>query len=688
MRKYRLTVMGLLAVALFLNTCAGVRAFNRDGSQAGRQQRTRQLAQSPSSSEALFIEEQVLDELAIPSLETEPISSEAYLQTDVTLSAPHSTTSWDSRDPARSRFELPLLYLHRGRAAATESDRTLGITIADLPGGGEVQLELRSRHVDISTGDYHRQVKRIVLPGRACTVADPCKAQWVLDPIRMRSDFYYLRVKDAAGKILWEKMYPDRPDLVALDTWDVPLGRHTVRVTYASLFPFARGKNDLANRLAPDAVMDFIEGQFVPIIKETWQTQFDVWGFGQPLHPLWDADNLVEIFITAPPYALFGGTGTYHRPTHNGGQPYPQRRIWWYASNDAFQAYATLVDAYRAVFAHEFFHLAQWNVTLNARKTPSADRLANRWRNVFLEGQGKFAPSVQHPETEIGHRDSAHTENSRSEYTSAANHFLTQRLNSSYSEMEADSTDKYDAALYWRFLYERYGDMAIVRAALEEMVRHQETARGYDVDIVAGMPLVMDRAFQRVHGPFQGFEESLTAFAQANYALRLENGRCAEADFAACSGRYFDPEHKYVAPPLEAKLTCAGAPLTYSGAVPASFGMDFIELSLVPAAQGQALTVKFQGRGEFARFSVQVWRLGSGERQALALTPQPETVLLGPGGAYTYTLTGLDTTKSERLALIIVRLDAAESMDPAGEYSIMLHSPEELKTEETQERYG
>ena len=35
--------------------------------------------------------------------------------------------------------------------------------------------------------------------------------------------------------------------------------------------------------------------------------------------------------------------------------------------------------------------------------------------------------------------------------------------------METDLTDKYDAALYWRFLYEQYGDMAIIRAALEEI---------------------------------------------------------------------------------------------------------------------------------------------------------------------------------------------------------------------------
>ena len=124
----------------------------------------------------------------------------------------------------------------------------------------------------------------------------------------------------------------------------------------------------------------------------------------------------------------------------------------------------------------------------------------------------------------------------------------------------------------------------------------------------------MNRAFQRVDGPFHSFEDSLIAFARANYALRLDvelGGCCPTAEIGACGGRYYDPEHKYVDPPLEAELFFDGAPLTYKGAVPASFGMDFIELSLAPAAQRQPLTIRLQGEGEVARFSVQVWRLGS-----------------------------------------------------------------------------
>ena len=68
----------------------------------------------------------------------------------------------------------------------------------------------------------------------------------------------------------------------------------------------------------------------MPIIQETWHTQFHTWGFGEPIHPDWDADKVVEIIITDPPFALFDGTGHLHsiRP-HRNGHPYPQRRLWW-----------------------------------------------------------------------------------------------------------------------------------------------------------------------------------------------------------------------------------------------------------------------------------------------------------------------------------------------------------------------
>ena len=164
----------------------------------------------------------------------------------------------------------------------------------------------------------------------------------------------------------------------------------------------------------------------------------------------------MENILPSPPFALLGGTGTYHVSVYQDGSPYPQRRLWWFPSSTSFEAYRSLENAYRAVYAHEFFHMVQWNAVL------SAGCSMDMWDNVFIEGQGKFAPSVQYPEMEIVKNRSNGV---FSEYRGAANRFLTQRLNSSYRDLEADMMDRYDATLYWRFLYERFNGMGVVRAA-------------------------------------------------------------------------------------------------------------------------------------------------------------------------------------------------------------------------------
>jgi hypothetical protein len=448
----------------------------------------------------------------------------------------------------------------------------------------------------------------------------------------------------------------------------------------------------LAQRLSPAGVSDFVANQLVPIIEDTWHTQVEEWGFGAPLHQDWDADNTVEFIITAPPYALFGGTGTYTSSTDARGRPIPERRIWWLASNNCWQAYDSLESAYKAVFAHEFFHLMQWNLRIeNGHPT-------NRWTNLFIEAQGKFAATVQYADIEL-RRD--HFSREGSEYVNAANRFLTHRLNSSFQDMDADPTDKYDLALFWRFLYEQYGEMEIVRAALEEMARHPTS------DVVPSVAKVMDQALARVPGPFDSFEESLVAFSRANYALRLENGRCKAMDSGQCGGRYYDPDHVYVDPPLEARLHYDGHTLTeggfvptssgmefagfgstdagggdagtgtghtYNGSILSSYGMDFIEIRLDPALHNQPLALRFHGQGGASSFSVQIWRLATGEVRPQALTALPEVAAPSAGGTHLFFIPQVDMTAYDRLALIITRLDANEAADPEGNYQIAFES--------------
>ncbi len=578
----------------------------------------------------------------------------------VTISASDATISWDERESDRERFELPVLYLHRQRETTPAAERTLEIGLVGLAAGNEIEIKVVSFHEDVTTG---RPVtaRMSFLSDRRCTANAPCTVDWTIDAANLTgrkdlsgfySDLYYVHVTDTAGQTLWEDL--TRPAFAALDTWDMEMDGYAVRVTYAALFPFARGQRDLDNRLPPDKVPNFIELEFVPIIRETWRTQVNKWGFGQPLHPDWDADKVIEIVVTDLPFALFDGTGTYTLFHGDDGRFTSTRRIWWFSSNNSFQAYDSLDEAYRASFPHEFFHLMQWNVLLNS------GRQENYWQS-WLEGQATVAPTVQYPEL-------AH-----STYNSSANRVLAAGLKSSYRDLETNPSQWYDGALYWRFLYEAYGDLAIFRVALEEMARYAG-ADDDDGSAVVAMKAALDATFARLDGPFRSFDDSLIAFARANYALRLSNGRCAAVELSLCGGLYYDPQDAYAEPPVETELAYDGSRLSYDGAIGSSYGTDFIEVNVDLAVHNQPLTIKLQSEGGAARFNVQLWVLGPGIGKPRAVTPQPDLVPLDGSGAHVHVNPRVDWRATNRVALIITRLDSDEMIDPVGNYQVTLES--------------
>lgn len=582
----------------------------------------------------------------------------------VTLAAGQATVSWDARIPDGEPFELPLLTLHREQKAAPESGRSITVHLSGLAGGRAIQLEAVSRHENVLTGEPYRATMRAQLPDRPCTADAPCAVEWTLEAGTL-SDLYTLRVLDETGALLWENEHADRPDFAALDTWEAGVDGHRVRVTYAALYPFVRGPDGLDKRLSPAAVHDFVGQFFVPTIVETWRTQFDTWSFG-PIHAEWDADKVVEITVTTPPFALNGGTGIY-TASHT-----PERRLWWFSSSPAYDRYDSLENGYRAVLSHEFYHMVQWNSLL------AAGCSTEMWHNLFIEAQAKMVPSVQYPELELL---GGHVTGAGSAYQSAARHFTAHSLNAAYAGLEADRSDRYDWAPYWRFLYEQTGGLDVLRASLEEM------ACRYDPDVEAGLPAVMDAALARADGPFGNFEESLVAFAEANYALRLENGRCGGENPFECENVYYDPSQTYKAPMPEAELPYRGAPLAHSGAIPAAFGMDFVEIKLDEALAGQPLRIAVEGEG---RFSVRLWRLGGGSAQSQglalaantargseqlrALDRHPAAIEPDEEGTYTAWLPSLDPIRNNRLVLIVVRLDAGREVGATGNYTIALNA--------------
>ena len=130
----------------------------------------------------------------------------------------------------------------------------------------------------------------------------------------------------------------------------------------------------------------------------------------------------------------------------------------------------------------------------------------------------------------------------------------------------------------------------------------------------------------------------------------------------------------YIDPPLEDMIDFDGDRQIFEGAIPVSYGMDFLEVRLDPGLRGRSLRLEFLGAGEISQFGVQVWQIGPGVMKPRAITARPEVVAQTPDGTHVYVLARVDTMVFDRLAVIIVRLDPDEMGNPEGTYGMVLDS--------------
>jgi hypothetical protein len=220
--------------------------------------------------------------------------------------------------------------------------------------------------------------------------------------------------------------------------------------------------------------------------------------------------------------------------------------------------------------------------------------------------------------------------------------------------------------------------MQVIKRALITLYTGDIVDINASSDLVGKMPEIMDQTLAGSTCPFQTHAQSLVAFARAIYALRLQSGRCTAPGMPdGC--RFYDPNHLYGVPPVST-ITYNGTRQQYSGEIKSSFGMDFIEVILDPAAGGQPLRLEFHpAPASEAVFNVQLWKLmDSGEgtrprRMPTATAPTETLTRINPLGALFYIIPALNPAEFNRLGLIITRLDTRESSDPVGVYTLVLH---------------
>lgn len=587
---------------------------------------------------------------------------------------------------------VPHLVLHRNGALTATAERTLIVEVDGIqvpPAGMTVTVQLETQHGDPDLGggpDHRITVWREshwvpAQAGTALLVQHEFDAVVTAGSEMVTTPTDYLRVVIA----LWDERHPladpyleyGRDFALLLENQELALlpevqeesigaAPDQLVLYYCDMFPFRKRIGDTATWLRREEVPGYLQGELVPAMVEAFRVQTDEWGF--PWYQAWtsyrpgeDAERLSV--------ALSDGVTWFH-----GRAPDRGHAGISIANNDSAH-YATLTDAVMSNFHHELFHNLQRNINLEVGGDGDVSGADEAWA-FFSEGTAVLASSVGQPEVQF-----ARTVIPRA-YLAYARLFP---LNESYQEM-----DPYRAALYWRFLYEQCGGMVdgvqnpaagmqIIRNALKVLYSGDVVDITKTTDLIGYLPAIMDRALADTPScPFHSHSESLVHFARTLYALRLEGGRCtAPGDPHRCG--FYDPNRAY-RDPLVSTITFTGETLTFDNAsqpypagVKSSFGIDLIDVILEPAARGQSLTIELHGAlNAGARFSVQVWGLMAGEN----LSPRSEPITLvgrpEAAGRLVYTLAALERDQINRLGLIITRLDAHESSDPAGEYTLIL----------------
>jgi len=212
-------------------------------------------------------------------------------------------------------------------------------------------------------------------------------------------------------------------------------------------------------------------------------------------------------------------------------------------------------------------------------------------------------------------------------------------------------------------------------------------------DLAHYLPAVIDQVLSGPEAPlcpFQTFRQSLQHFARAIYQLRLDDGRCTAPGMPAGCG-FYDPNNLYFNPPVSTisyrgdQIAFEAADQPYPRGIKSSYGIDFVDVELDPGTQGQPLTIEFSGApGGDAEFSVEIWKLtdsgipGGFQTGLFQVVSSAQLARKITDGHLLYWISEIDTGETNRLGLIITRLDSEQNSDPVGAYTLVLqpsHGP-------------
>jgi hypothetical protein len=457
-------------------------------------------------------------------------------------------------------------------------------------------------------------------------------------------------------------------------------------VYYTDTTPFQARSRDLSTRMKRSEVPLFVRNELAPAMVDAVNLQTNGWGFswsqGWKTYRNDEPANRLSV-------SLGDGETWYHGNSPKRGHSGIAINV--NGGNNA--EYDSLFDGIMSTFHHELFHNFQRSIALEFGGTSSADGLDHAWQ-FFSEGTASMIPTVAQTSVQYAQSRDPRAYIAKSiEYVGGKG--FPGELNKSYREM-----NPYNAAIYWRFLYEQCGGkgeslesqsngMAVIRRTLEVLYSKEIVDIDQSNDLVTALPAVMDTVFQTMNSttcPFENYQESLLAFSRAIYALGLQNGRCKDNESNPLCG-FYDPNELYSSPIVkEYSYTGDQLVIDHNNQVnpvglPNSFGIDYINIDLDQSQISGDLTINIYGvQGRNAEFGVQIWKLNKTNSGALssskaaAVSTPVVLVERAQDGSLQYTFSDAGNGTYNSLGLVITRLDANENADAVGAYSLLIRA--------------
>jgi hypothetical protein len=616
----------------------------------------------------------------------------------------HTQNGQPEEGKPSDEYVLPHLVVNRNGELTDPAERTLLVEVGGLRGsspGLYVTLTIETQHGDPDLGG--READRIQVWSETTWVPVtvqgrmPAAAEFTVtfeqDLVlkgRVTStptDYYRIRVAVFSGEPGGAPLASYSAGFAFLleNQWVVPIpveageadyaGPAEMVVYYCDMFPFGTSMQNPIYRLQRRQVGEFVEYELLPAMLQAVRTQTVGWGF--PWYAEWTSFNPGE-----EPGRLGVALGKYQVWYHGRGSITGNAGISLRV-NGSMGNYPSLLDGLMATFHHELFHNLERGIYQHLGGDGDLRGREGAWE-FFSEGMAELATSVGQPEIQFDR-----TWGQPAYIRQASGYTGREGYSAGSLKDSLGAISPYQAAIYWRFLYEQCGGlvdgvenpaagMAVIRRTMETLYSGEVVDIAASADLVGALPQIMDRVFEQTPAcPFQTYAGSLMQFAQAIYLLKVENGRCNPDSLGKVCG-FYDPVYAYDSPPgllidIEAEHMMFPGGLEVTGSLPNSFGIDLIDVLVEPPQDGTlVIEISHPPLGELHLQVVPLEITAEGSRPTLASDPQ----IAGASnteGRLRYPVERAVLGDTNRLGLVITRLDAGEQAWNQGDYILRLH---------------